>query len=183
LPDGELLHVYLSRGIVEVETIGRLQPGDSLRLSGVAQLRLSALTEAEVRTIIGRIYTELGRRIHFGANVAALDQTDALLGVGNTVPVTWDGTVEGLPGGIDDVLATGGTSRATAELVERIGGKVVGISCLIELEFLEALVDRRVDGIVLARGPALTGILNGIDESSGLVANCKIRSRRQATDR
>ncbi len=37
---------------------------------------------------------------------------------------------------VDDVLATGGTSRATAELVERIGGKVVGISCLIELEFL-----------------------------------------------
>jgi hypothetical protein len=48
LPDGELLHVYLSRGIVEVETIGRLQPGDSLRLSDSAQLRLSALTEVEV---------------------------------------------------------------------------------------------------------------------------------------
>jgi adenine phosphoribosyltransferase len=37
---------------------------------------------------------------------------------------------------VDDVLATGGTSRATAELVERIGGKVIGISCLIELAFL-----------------------------------------------
>ena len=37
---------------------------------------------------------------------------------------------------VDDVLATGGTARATAELVERIGGKVVGISCLIELGFL-----------------------------------------------
>lgn len=48
LPDGDLLHIYPSRGIVEVETIGRLEPGDSLRLSGPAQLRLSALTEAEV---------------------------------------------------------------------------------------------------------------------------------------
>ena len=32
------------------------------------------------------------------------DQTDTLVGVGNTVPVTWDGTVDGLPGGVDDVL-------------------------------------------------------------------------------
>ena len=37
---------------------------------------------------------------------------------------------------VDDVLATGGTAEATAGLVERIGGKVVGISCLIELGFL-----------------------------------------------
>jgi adenine phosphoribosyltransferase len=38
---------------------------------------------------------------------------------------------------VDDVLATGGTARATAKLVERLGGKVVGISCLIELSFLK----------------------------------------------
>jgi adenine phosphoribosyltransferase len=38
---------------------------------------------------------------------------------------------------VDDVLATGGTARATSRLVERLGGKVVGIACLIELSFLE----------------------------------------------
>jgi len=37
---------------------------------------------------------------------------------------------------VDDVLATGGTARATADIVERIGGKIVGVACLIELDFL-----------------------------------------------
>src|SRR5207249_2598569 len=34
---------------------------------------------------------------------------------------------------VDDVLATGGTAKATAELVERLGGKVEGMAFLIEL--------------------------------------------------
>ncbi len=38
---------------------------------------------------------------------------------------------------VDDLLATGGTARATANLVQKLGGKVVGISFLIELEFLK----------------------------------------------
>ncbi|WP_067468698.1 adenine phosphoribosyltransferase [Actinomadura macra] len=37
---------------------------------------------------------------------------------------------------VDDVLATGGTARATAELVRRGGGDVVGLSVLLELSFL-----------------------------------------------
>lgn len=38
---------------------------------------------------------------------------------------------------VDDLLATGGTARATARLVEQLGGQVVGISFLIELKFLK----------------------------------------------
>ena len=34
LPDGDLLHVYLARGVVDVEAIGQLETGDSLRVSG-----------------------------------------------------------------------------------------------------------------------------------------------------
>jgi adenine phosphoribosyltransferase len=37
---------------------------------------------------------------------------------------------------IDDVLATGGTARATANLVEALSGRVVGIGVLIEIEQL-----------------------------------------------
>src|SRR2546427_5306579 len=37
---------------------------------------------------------------------------------------------------VDDVLATGGTARATAHLVERLGGKGIGSTCVIELGFL-----------------------------------------------
>lgn len=42
---------------------------------------------------------------------------------------------------VDDLIATGGSAQATARLVERLGGEVVGIAFLIELTFLHG-VDR-----------------------------------------
>jgi len=38
---------------------------------------------------------------------------------------------------IDDLLATGGTAVAVAQLVESLGGHIAGIGFLIELEFLK----------------------------------------------
>jgi adenine phosphoribosyltransferase len=44
----------------------------------------------------------------------------------------------------DDLLATGGTARALAELVAELGGSVVGFAFLVELGFLEGR--RRLEG-------------------------------------
>jgi adenine phosphoribosyltransferase len=38
---------------------------------------------------------------------------------------------------IDDLLATGGTVKANIELIEKLGGKIVGLGFLIELGYLE----------------------------------------------
>jgi len=37
---------------------------------------------------------------------------------------------------IDDLLATGGTAKANIELIEKLGGNVVGLGFLIELSYL-----------------------------------------------
>lgn len=38
---------------------------------------------------------------------------------------------------VDDLLATGGTARATVDLVRRLGGQVAGVAFLVELTFLD----------------------------------------------
>jgi adenine phosphoribosyltransferase len=38
---------------------------------------------------------------------------------------------------VDDLVATGGTAKATARLVEQLGGEVVGMGFIIELTFLQ----------------------------------------------
>ena len=53
---------------------------------------------------------------------------------------------------VDDLLATGGTARAAAGLVERLGGKVAGIFVLAELSALDVralLGDHRVTSLVV----------------------------------
>ena len=51
----------------------------------------------------------------------------------------------------DDVLATGGTAKAKVELVEQLGGVVVGVLFIISLEFLngrERLADYDVHSLI-----------------------------------
>ncbi len=38
---------------------------------------------------------------------------------------------------VDDLMATGGTALAAAKIVERLGGKVVGLAFVVELTFLK----------------------------------------------
>ena len=52
---------------------------------------------------------------------------------------------------VDDVLATGGTASAAAELVGKTGGAVVGFSFFIELDFLKGrqrLQGRRIEALL-----------------------------------
>ncbi len=37
---------------------------------------------------------------------------------------------------VDDLIATGGTALAACELIEKLGGKIIEIVCLIDLSFL-----------------------------------------------
>ena len=52
---------------------------------------------------------------------------------------------------VDDVIATGGTAAASATLVERLGGEVVGLAFVLELAYLhgrEKLAGRRLHTVV-----------------------------------
>ena len=52
---------------------------------------------------------------------------------------------------VDDVIATGGTAAATAQLVEKQGGELVGFAFVVELTFLngrEKLAPHRVDSLI-----------------------------------
>ena len=51
----------------------------------------------------------------------------------------------------DDLIATGGTAKASIELIEKVGGKVHALSFLIELAFLnprENLADYTIHSVI-----------------------------------
>lgn len=48
LPTAPLVHLYVARGSVDLETVGLLAEGDSVRITGDAALRATGRTEAEL---------------------------------------------------------------------------------------------------------------------------------------
>jgi adenine phosphoribosyltransferase len=70
----------------------------------------------------------------------------------DTVEIHTDAVVEGQRVlVVDDLLATGGTARATCDLVESLGGIVHGLSFVVELTFLpgrEKLADYDIHSVL-----------------------------------
>jgi redox-sensitive bicupin YhaK (pirin superfamily) len=48
VPTASLVHLYVARGVVEVETVGELATGDALRIGDAEALRVTGRTEAEL---------------------------------------------------------------------------------------------------------------------------------------
>lgn len=68
----------------------------------------------------------------------SLSETYALEYGEDSVEIHHDAITEGARVLIhDDLIATGGTASAATKLVERLGGKVIGYSFIIELSFLK----------------------------------------------
>ena len=70
----------------------------------------------------------------------------------DTLEMHKDGVLKGQRVAIvDDLLATGGTVAATAKLIESLGGEVVAMEFLIELEFLngkDILKDYHINSLI-----------------------------------
>jgi hypothetical protein len=69
------------------------------------------------------------------------DQTGTLVGVGNTVPVTWDGTAEGLSGGVDDVL--------TAAIGQRESQPPPSTLCALQAALLPGNLGRGLSTVII----------------------------------
>ena len=48
---------------------------------------------------------------------------------------------------VDDLLATGGTATATTQMVHQLGGEIIGLAFIVELEFLKGR--EKLDGFEL----------------------------------
>lgn len=146
-------------GVVFKDITPLLQDREALRIA--CELLVGPFREREVSLVVGIE----SRGFIFGPSVAvALGAGFAPARKGGRLP--WDTVEESYdleygtdrvelhrdavrPGDrvliVDDLIATGGTAAATASLVRRMGGELVGLSFLLELTSLEGR--KRLDGL------------------------------------
>ncbi len=138
-------------GVVFKDITPILQDAEALRLA--CELLAQPFRSRDVSMVVGvesrgfifgpPVALELGAGFAIARKVGRLPwetvrETYALEYGNDTIEMHRDAV---LPGQkvllIDDLIATGGTAAATARLVRRMGGEVVGASFLIELQALE----------------------------------------------
>ena len=91
--------------------------------------------------VVGQYWGGLGRHFPDCQLYLLDDQTDTLVGVGNTVPVSWDGTVDGLTGGIDDVL--------TAAIGNRQSQPAPTTLCALQAALLPGNLGRGLSSVII----------------------------------
>jgi GNAT superfamily N-acetyltransferase len=81
------------------------------------------LHDEVVNRFWGRLYDDFA-----GFQVVISDEKDRVLAFGNTVPVFWDGTVEGLPEGLDAVLEEGVRGREEGRVTNTLSALAAVVS-------------------------------------------------------
>jgi hypothetical protein len=109
---------------------------------------------------INRHYHVMGERFPEFQIVLHDADSDAVLGRGQTIPVVWDGTVEGLPGGVDDALERSAELTAPTTLcafAAVIGGTVrgAGLSALVIRAMGDAARRGGLDALIAPVRPTL----------------------------
>ncbi len=126
--------------------------GDHVAFSTVVDAMVMAFGRGNVDKVVGiearGFILAAPVAYHFGAGFVPLRKSGKLPGATRSVSYELEYGSEVLevhedairPGErvliVDDVLATGGTARAAAQLVTEVGGSVSGLAFLIELSFL-----------------------------------------------
>ena len=80
------------------------------------------------------------------------DANDTLVGVGNTVPVSWDGTVAGLPDGVDDVLLQAFGQGATPRPANALCALQAGLFPVYLNRSLSSVIVNAMREIAVERG-------------------------------
>lgn len=127
-----LANARLFSGCVDLMTAG-LKPGDVDAVVGIDARGFIFAAAAAIKLQAGLVPVRKKGKLPFKTHEQSYDLEYGQ----NTIAIHVDALQ---PGDrvllIDDLLATGGTAAAAAELVRKVGGRILEVSFLIELSFL-----------------------------------------------